>query len=448
MGHQGSLNALVYSLVMLAVLLGVIAGWQRYTQRRRFEPIPQLGVRVWGFGFAQRTPSPDIRHPSPEARHPKPEKKVGARHAVPLLVGRPGTGSTPSPITIQADAVRPHGDRGPCTNCHTVLRSGALVLNPAFTAQNNPKHRRSGPRPDAHLIVGSRTRPTPTPELLSSSTASPRQQNAAGKELFEGHWLGLEVIPLIPQLAAVYQVPKGESGVLVDEITLEGAESGVLAGDMIHSIDGRPTSDLRAFFLATQHVQEKERAELGVSRRGSKMAFVVEARNTKILGFAQMEAAQPIKPGAISPHRSRGRPGAKLLSRRLDGRLLESQVGRRPTCHRARVIRRAIQRHGELLDRREVAVDAVPAPVGTVENVLHQIALDRNAEFLLTDLRPARDDADGAWLRELRPTRLIGYAAFDFDWEQMVVIPHVFDALLFVDHATASKLLPRRRAEN
>jgi hypothetical protein len=147
----------------------------------------------------------------------------------------------------------------------------------------------------------------PTPTASAALLPSPREQNAAGKEFIEGHWLGIEVIPLAPELAAEYRIPKGESGVLVDEITLEGAESGILAGDMIHSIDGRPTSDLRAFFLATQHVQEAERADVGISRRGSKMSFVVKARNTKIVGFAQMEAAQPIMPGAISPHRSRGR---------------------------------------------------------------------------------------------------------------------------------------------
>jgi ferredoxin len=136
---------------------------------------------------------------------------------------------------------------------------------------------------------------------------SPREQNAAGKEFIEGHWLGLEVIPLAPELATEYQIPKGETGVLVDEITLEAAESGILAGDMVQSIDGRPTSDLRAFFLATQNVQEKKQAAVAVSRRGDKMTFVIESRNTKVLGFAQMEAAQPIQPGAISPHRSRGR---------------------------------------------------------------------------------------------------------------------------------------------
>jgi erythromycin esterase len=95
-------------------------------------------------------------------------------------------------------------------------------------------------------------------------------------------------------------------------------------------------------------------------------------------------------------------------------------------------------------DRREVTVDAFPAPVGTVEQALHQIAQERTAQYLFADLRPARNDPEAAWLRELRPTRLIGYAALDFDWETMVVLPHVFDALLFVDHATGSHLLPRQ----
>ncbi len=137
---------------------------------------------------------------------------------------------------------------------------------------------------------------------------SPRDQNAAGNEFIEGHWLGLEVITLAPELAREYGVPRGETGVLVDEITLEAAESGILAGDMVQSIGEHPTPDLKAFFLATQRMREQGQAQVGISRRGRKMAFVIEARNTKQLGFAQMEAAQPIMPGSISPHRSRGRP--------------------------------------------------------------------------------------------------------------------------------------------
>jgi hypothetical protein len=140
------------------------------------------------------------------------------------------------------------------------------------------------------------------------SLPSPREQNAAGKAFVEGHWLGLEVLELVPVLAKEYGIPEGESGVLVDEITLEAAESGILAGDVVQTIEECPTPDLKAFFLATQHVQDREQASVGISRCGEKMKFTLRARNTRKLGFAQMEGAQPILPGSLRPHRSRGRP--------------------------------------------------------------------------------------------------------------------------------------------
>jgi S1-C subfamily serine protease len=138
---------------------------------------------------------------------------------------------------------------------------------------------------------------------------SPREQNAAGKKFIEGHWLGLEVVPLTAELATEYRIPKGETGVLVDEITLEAAESGILAGDMVQSVGGLPTPDLKAFFEATQRerVQEEKFAQVAVSRRGKQMTFTMTARNANMLGFAQMEAAQPIQPGALRPHRYMGK---------------------------------------------------------------------------------------------------------------------------------------------
>jgi S1-C subfamily serine protease len=146
------------------------------------------------------------------------------------------------------------------------------------------------------------------PSVPTATLPSPREQNAAGKKFIEGHWLGLEVIPLTAELASEYQIPKGETGVLVDEVTLEAAESGILAGDMVQSIASIPTPDLKAFFLATlrERVQEERQAQVGISRRGRKMTFVMAARNANMLGFAQMEAAQPIQPGALRPHRYMG----------------------------------------------------------------------------------------------------------------------------------------------
>ncbi|MHC4195473.1 MAG: trypsin-like peptidase domain-containing protein [Planctomycetota bacterium] len=131
------------------------------------------------------------------------------------------------------------------------------------------------------------------PMVLAGTLPSPLKQNAAGKKFIEGHWLGLEVIPLTAELATEYQISQGETGVLVDEVTLEAAESGILAGDMIQSIGKFPTPDLETFFTATQRerVQEAKQAQVGISRRGSKMTFVMTARNANMLGFAQMEAA-------------------------------------------------------------------------------------------------------------------------------------------------------------
>ncbi len=143
----------------------------------------------------------------------------------------------------------------------------------------------------------------------SGNLLSPRQQNAAGKQFIEGHWLGLEVIPLTAALASQYQIPQGEPGVLVDEVTLESAESGILAGDIVQSIGGIATPDLEAFFAATQRerVWESRLTNVGISRRGRKMTYVMTAKNATMLGFAQMEAAQPIQPGALRPHRYMGK---------------------------------------------------------------------------------------------------------------------------------------------
>jgi hypothetical protein len=156
--------------------------------------------------------------------------------------------------------------------------------------------------PQASLAV----QPVALNPVPTGTLPSPRQQNAAKKTFIEGHWLGLETIPLTAELATEYKIPKGEKGVLVDEVTLEAAESGILAGDMVQSIEGFPTPDLKAFFFATQQVQKRPRAQVKISRRGHQMAFTMTARNTNILGFAQMEAAQPIQPGALRPHRYMG----------------------------------------------------------------------------------------------------------------------------------------------
>jgi ferredoxin len=289
MRHQGNLNVLVYSLIVLAIVIGGIAAWQRYAQRQRFQPGDTIAQRIDAFrhNLGITEDWPQIGGLPQEVMMSMVGGAGMGSASSPMIVV---TGGTPLPLPIQADAVRPHADRGACTNCHIVVRSGVATAPAA--------------------AVPAATAPAATAPAATAPAAtvlSPREQNAAGKEFIEGHWRGLEVIGLIPELATTYQIPHGETGVLVDEITLEAAESGLLAGDLVQSIEGSPTSDLQAFLRATLHVQEQKQARVGINRRGSKMIVVIEARNTKELGFAQMEAAQPIRPGAISPHRSRGK---------------------------------------------------------------------------------------------------------------------------------------------
>ena len=135
---------------------------------------------------------------------------------------------------------------------------------------------------------------------------TPKEQGAAKKILVEGHWLGMELIPLTPELATEYLVPENTEGLLVDEVSLESAECGFLAGDMVEAVDGVKTPDLLAFTEATRLVQTRESAEVLIYRRGRLMKIFMKSERS--LGFSQNEAAQPIQPGAISPHRVRSQP--------------------------------------------------------------------------------------------------------------------------------------------
>lgn len=94
-----------------------------------------------------------------------------------------------------------------------------------------------------------------------------------------------------------------------------------------------------------------------------------------------------------------------------------------------------------LHDRRIITAQAFPAPIGSVEEALHRVAQLLGAPLLVTDLRPARIEPGGAWLLERRPIRSIGYAAYDYAFEQMVVVPREFDAVIFIDRSSGSRLL-------
>jgi erythromycin esterase-like protein len=93
-------------------------------------------------------------------------------------------------------------------------------------------------------------------------------------------------------------------------------------------------------------------------------------------------------------------------------------------------------------DHRMIEAEAFPAPPGSVEAALHRLRrLDQSVGWIV-DLRQARADRGAEWLWRARPIRHIGYAAYDYGFEFTAVLPLEFDGIVFVDHTTASRLLP------
>ena len=149
--------------------------------------------------------------------------------------------------------------------------------------------------------------PLPQPLTPPASTIwGPRRQGAAAKPFIEGHWQGMELITLSPALATLYKIGPEVEGLLVDEVTLAAAESGLRAGDVITHLGDQGVGTLADLQTATFALRNHRHVELTVIRQGRLGSVVL--RTPGPLGFAMFEGAPPIAPGAISPHKDRGQP--------------------------------------------------------------------------------------------------------------------------------------------
>ncbi len=90
-----------------------------------------------------------------------------------------------------------------------------------------------------------------------------------------------------------------------------------------------------------------------------------------------------------------------------------------------------------------VDVDLFPGPVGSVEEALHRIAEGTRSPLLVTDLRGAEQEPNGAWLIEPRLIRMIGYAAEDWGFATPISVGRQFDGVIFVDASNPSRLISR-----
>ncbi|MBF0416683.1 MAG: magnetochrome domain-containing protein [Magnetococcales bacterium] len=123
-------------------------------------------------------------------------------------------------------------------------------------------------------------------------------------KLSEGHWKGLEALPLSIELKKKLKLPMELEGLLIDEVTLNAAEAGLLAGDVLVAVNGKPVRTLEDLVTESRRVQMAKSASMLIYRKGKMQQFMLVAKNN--LGFAQVETAPMILPGEIMPHPYRG----------------------------------------------------------------------------------------------------------------------------------------------
>ncbi|MFN3076723.1 MAG: magnetosome magnetite formation protein MamP [Alphaproteobacteria bacterium] len=154
----------------------------------------------------------------------------------------------------------------------------------------------------------------PPPQGGAGATTEPPNYVPRTVQVFEAHWQGLDGRLLTGEIRRKLRFPDTLRGVLVGEVTLNAAASGVLAGDVIVMVENQPVATVEEFQRATRLVKDRREARLTVMRKRaadaaggialSQMTLVL--RGEPDLGFAQVEGAPMILPGAERPHSYRG----------------------------------------------------------------------------------------------------------------------------------------------
>ena len=200
---------------------------------------------VWG----QQKDSPQMPSPGPAwAAIPQVSVGNGARQ----VAGFPGV---PSIVA----GVRPiHADRGVCTNCHSVLTAQRAPV-PSISSLSVMPHAYRGVCSNCHeFTFGAATASRPVARTLPGAPGiaappAPRKQPA------EAEWQGLEVMPSAGRVMVA-----GVEGV--------AAQRGVLANDIVTSINGVATPTMADFVAVTANGKLKAGTMI-VRRGGQRLAF-------------------------------------------------------------------------------------------------------------------------------------------------------------------------------
>jgi erythromycin esterase-like protein len=92
-------------------------------------------------------------------------------------------------------------------------------------------------------------------------------------------------------------------------------------------------------------------------------------------------------------------------------------------------------------DHTMIEAGAFEAPASSVEGVLSTLPRVEGSVGVLVDLRMPENDPDGQWLWRPRPIRHIGFAAYDYGFDLLAVMPLEFDGVFLVERTSASQPL-------
>jgi hypothetical protein len=129
--------------------------------------------------------------------------------------------------------------------------------------------------------------------------------------LFEAHWQGMDGRLMTRELARKLGYPLDSTGVLLGEVTLQAARSGLRGGDIVVKVADIPVRNIEEFQAVTKDLMNRTEAKITVLRKDAKSAQALRAlsivlRGDGILGFAQVEGAPQILAGDPRPHSARG----------------------------------------------------------------------------------------------------------------------------------------------
>ena len=190
-----------------------------------------------------------------------------------------------NPLSLMSPAVKPEAE----TEINRETPQEPQEINAApLEGQVDPLNQQNPLKDQVNRLGASPVNPGALVAALPGQNTPLQPISVPDMPLTEGHWIGLEVIPLTPSIAKANSVPPEVTGVLIDEVTLLAAEVGLLAGDVITAVNDRKVADLKSFSQATRDLGPANRAGVSVFSGGKNKNIVIFS--TEPLGMAQMEA--------------------------------------------------------------------------------------------------------------------------------------------------------------